>query len=95
MAAVDGRDPFEAVEIINSELAAYQGGFLQDRPQLLVANKMDLPEAREHLARFEQRRAGGPLSEQQLIGISCATGEGISALLEAVWAALASLTPTV
>ena len=94
MAAVDGRDPFEAVQVINGELAAYQGGFLQDRPQLLVANKMDLPDAQEHLARFERQRAESPLAEQQMVTVSCATGEGVPVLLNAVWAALEQLTPT-
>jgi len=51
MAAIDGRDPVAAYAQINSELASYSPA-LAGRPQLIVANKIDLPEAREYLARF-------------------------------------------
>ena len=81
LAGVDGRDPVADASQVNQELAAYSQT-LTRRPQVLAANKMDLPEARANLARF-----------QQAVGttvwpISCATGEGIPQLLEAVWAAL-------
>ena len=91
VAGVDGRDPVQAYRQLNAELAAYQGGVLAGRPQLVVANKMDLPDAQEHLAAFE--------AEVRLVTgrapwrISAATGSGIAALLQAVWHELSVLAP--
>ncbi len=78
MAAVDGREPVEAYHRLNEELAAYSQA-LAKKPQLLVANKLDLQEARERLEAF--RKAVG----QPVTAISCATGSGVRELLQAVW----------
>lgn len=47
-----GRDPVEDYEIINNELNSYQYDLLL-RPQVVVANKMDMPGAKENLERFK------------------------------------------
>lgn len=78
MAAVDGREPLDAYRQLNHELAAYHEA-LSQKPQLIVANKMDLPQAREYLPAFQQAL------QQPVWPISCATGEGIPALLNAIW----------
>jgi GTPase len=52
MGAVDHRDPVEDYRIINEELGLYQYRLLE-RPQVVVANKMDLPDAEENLKRFK------------------------------------------
>lgn len=78
MAAVDGRDPVASFSQLNQELAAYHPG-LQQRPQLVAANKMDLPQAQEYLERFrEQVRV-------PLVPISCATTAGIQELVQMMW----------
>ena len=81
MAAVDGRDPIEAVHQLNQELSAYSPA-LRSKPQLLVANKMDLPEAAERLKAFERAM---PQGAGRVWPISCATGQGIPELLQAIW----------
>ncbi|HZJ85838.1 MAG TPA: GTPase ObgE [Erysipelotrichaceae bacterium] len=48
-----GRDPVEDYEIINNELNSYQYDLLL-RPQVVVANKMDMPGAKENLERFRK-----------------------------------------
>ncbi len=53
MAAVDGRDPFEDFNIINNELKEYKMN-LSKRPMIVVANKMDLPNAKENLIEFKK-----------------------------------------
>ncbi len=53
MGAEDFRDPVEDYRIINEELDAYNYN-LMDRPQVVVANKMDLEGAQENLARFKE-----------------------------------------
>ena len=49
MAAMEGRDPYEDYVTINNELEEYNLR-LTESPQIIVANKMDMPEAEENLA---------------------------------------------
>jgi GTP-binding protein len=58
---------------------------LLQRPMVVAVSKYDLPEAREAYERV--REALGPRG-LQVFAISSATGEGLSALLEALWAML-------
>ncbi|MBO7327362.1 MAG: 50S ribosome-binding GTPase, partial [Lentisphaeria bacterium] len=51
MGAVDGRTPWEDYVSLRKELELYKGG-LSDRPSLIVANKMDLDNAKENLQTF-------------------------------------------
>ena len=77
---LEGRDPVEDYERINGELAKYSRR-LAERPQILVANKMDLPEARENLPRLKE------LAEREgirIFPVSAVTGEGVSALISFV-----------
>ena len=53
MGSEEGRDPYEDYQIINKELEQYEYHLL-DRPQIILANKMDLPGAEENLARFRE-----------------------------------------
>ncbi len=54
MGGQDGRDPLEDYEIINDELRSYQIRLLE-RPQIVVANKMDLDDAQKNLERFKEK----------------------------------------
>ena len=72
------------LEATNKELALYDAA-LAARPQLVVVNKIDLPEVREKLAALKRAFARRGI---ELHAISAATGEGIAALLEAIWRAL-------
>lgn len=54
MGAVDGRDPYEDYVTINKELGEYQYRLLE-RPQIVVANKMDEDGAEENLVRLKNR----------------------------------------
>ena len=54
MGAVDGRDPYEDYVTINKELGEYQYRLLE-RPQIVVANKMDEEGAEENLVRFKKQ----------------------------------------
>ena len=48
MSGMEGRDPYEDYLTINQELQEYNLR-LTERPQIIVANKMDMPEAEENL----------------------------------------------
>ena len=45
----DGRDPYEDFLKINEEIKLYNAK-LEHRPQIVVANKMDMPEVRRNLS---------------------------------------------
>jgi GTP-binding protein len=87
MAAVEGRDPVADYRIIRDELIKYRED-LAARPELVAANKMDLPGAAEQLERF--RRAYPTL---RVFPISGATGEGVQALMRAAADILDELGP--
>jgi GTPase len=54
MAAMEGRNPYEDYLTINKELEEYNLR-LTERPQIIVANKMDMPEAEENLQKFKEQ----------------------------------------
>lgn len=56
MGGSEGRDPFEDFLLIQKELEQYNGK-LASRPQIIVANKMDMPLAEENCARFREQLA--------------------------------------
>ncbi|WP_159548743.1 GTPase ObgE [Streptococcus halichoeri] len=56
MSASEGRDPYEDYLAINKELETYNLRLLE-RPQIIVANKMDMPQAQENLEKFKQKLA--------------------------------------
>ena len=87
---VHGTDPVEAMQIVEDELEAYAGG-LEDKPRLVVLNKIDLVDA-ELVAAFsaELKTAGA----DEVFPISGATGAGMDELLDAVIGYLPSATST-
>lgn len=86
MAGSEGRDPYEDYLQINRELSLYNPRLAQ-LPQIVAANKMDLPGAGEQLERFRER-----VGEQvPIYPISAATRAGVEELLYAVADLLDSL----
>lgn len=79
MAATEGRDPFEDYLTINKELQEYNLR-LTERPQIIVANKMDMPEAEEHLQKFKEQLQ----EDYPIFPISAVTRKGLRDLLFAV-----------
>ncbi len=78
------RTPLRDFEATNRELALYDPA-LAARPQLVAVNKIDLPEVRKKMAALARPFARRGI---ELHAISAATGEGVGALLEAIWRAL-------
>ena len=54
MGGYEGRDPYEDYVTINNELRSYNASLLE-RPQIIVANKMDIEGAKENLAIFKSK----------------------------------------
>ena len=85
MSASEGRDPYEDYVAINNELETYNLR-LMERPQIIVANKMDMPDAEENLALFKEKLAANydEFEEQPMIfPISGIAQKGLDALLDA------------
>lgn len=79
MAGTEGRDPFEDWVKINDELKLYNEK-LADRPQIVAANKMDMPEAAEYLEQFRVKVAE-VRPDIEIVPISSLTKMGIQELL--------------
>ncbi len=87
MGANDGRDPIEDYAIINKELSDYEYR-LSERPQIVVANKMDLDDAQENLKRFKETYPNVEVFEATTL-----IAEGLQAVLYKA-ADLLEVTPT-
>lgn len=76
MSGSEGRDPFEDYKVINNELASYKYNLLK-RPQIIIANKMDIPGAEDNLELFKMELE----DDYPIIPISAATKQNIQELL--------------
>ncbi|MED0587229.1 GTPase ObgE [Bacillus subtilis] len=76
MSGLEGRDPYEDYLTINQELSEYNLR-LTERPQIIVANKMDMPEAAENLKAFKEKLT----DDYPVFPISAVTREGLRELL--------------
>ncbi|RAV04029.1 GTPase ObgE [Paenibacillus sp. YN15] len=89
MSGSEGRDPYDDWLKINDELKLYNAK-LERRPQLVVANKMDIPEAAEHLEEFKRK-----LEENhgitEVIPISAASRQGVRELIFRIAGLLAAV----
>ncbi len=75
MGSVEGRDPYDDYIKINEELRKYDEKLLL-RPQIIVANKMDMPEAKENLEKFKKK-----LPDAEIVAISAYNHENLDELL--------------
>ncbi len=87
MVPLDGGTPAQAYQTIRAELAAYSPK-LANKPEILVANKMDLTGAPEQLAELRLALPG-----HTILAISAATGTGLRPLLESIWQLVQSVPP--
>lgn len=87
MSGMEGRDPYEDYVTINKELEQYNLR-LMERPQVIVANKMDMPDAEENLQAFREKVGEGV----KVFPISAVSRQGLKELLFEV-ADLLEVTP--
>ena len=74
MSGLEGRDPLEDYETINKELKDFDEKLIL-KPQVIIANKMDLEGARENLERFK-KKYNVPVYE-----VSAITNKGLDKVL--------------
>lgn len=83
----EGRDPYDDYVKINNELSTYSE-VLASRPQIVVANKMDMPDSQENLQKLRQK-----LPDTVIVPLTAIIAEGIDALLDQTEKLIASLPP--
>ncbi|MDO4743912.1 MAG: GTPase ObgE [Clostridia bacterium] len=83
----EGRDPVEDVHIINNELKRYSEK-LAEKPQVIIANKMDIPSFEENYAKFKAQMEDEGYT---VMAISAATHKGIDDVINYAWKMLAEL----
>ncbi len=77
ISGIEGRDPVKDFETINEELGQYNQ-LLASRPQIVAANKTDLPGASENLERFRKYIEG---KELRVFEVSAAKNSGLKELM--------------
>ena len=87
IAGSEMRDPIEDFQKINDELTKFSP-LLGEIPQLVAANKTDLPESEENLARFKEA-----YPNVEVFPVSAVTVQGFEALLDRVVQILDTLPP--
>ena len=78
MGAMDQRDPREDYKVLLNELASYSED-LAARRKIVVANKMDLPDAKANLTKFKRRYKG-----LEVIPISAKDGIGLEEVTDKI-----------
>jgi GTP-binding protein len=86
VSGASGRDPVEDFDVISDELRLFDAA-VAAKPRIVAASKMDALDDPSSLARLEAHvaRLGLPVYR-----ISGATGQGVDALLEAIWRQIAA-----
>lgn len=77
MSGFEGRDPYEDYVTINEELKSFNEKLLQ-KPQIIIANKMDIEGAEENLKKFKEK------VNATIYEISAATNKGLDKVIEAL-----------
>lgn len=79
MAAIEGRDPYEDYTTINKELVEYDDKLVK-LPQIIVANKMEMPNAEENLKVFKEKLN----QDIKIFEVSALTRQGIKEAIYAI-----------
>ncbi|MFS0875519.1 GTPase ObgE [Solibacillus isronensis] len=87
MSGMEGREPYDDYVTINNELEQYNLRLLE-RPQIIVANKMDMPNAEENLEEFKKKVG----EDVKIFPISAVSRQGLKPLLFEI-ADLLEVTP--
>lgn len=77
MAGTEGRDPIDDFKKINFEIESY-GDALASKQKIIVANKMDLPEAEGHLNRFKKD------IKDNILAVSALDQKGLTELTQTI-----------
>lgn len=79
MSGIEGRDPYDDFETILMELEKHDPNLMK-KPQIIVANKMDMPDAESNLNEFKEK-LGELDREYEIYEISALRQQGLNAVL--------------
>lgn len=88
MAGSEGRDPIDDYEIIRKEIVNYNYD-LANKLEIVVANKMDMPDFKENLERFKAK-----YPDKQVYAVSAINNEGLDELMNGLSASLEKIEST-
>lgn len=77
MSAQELRDPYEDYLLINKELKDFNEKLIK-KPQIIIANKMDLPNAKENLEIFRKKLG----KDIEIYEVSAATNKGLEKVVD-------------
>ncbi|WP_353485893.1 GTPase ObgE [Apilactobacillus xinyiensis] len=80
MSGTEGRDPIDDFNKINNELSQYDDNIL-NRPQIVVATKMDMPDSQNNLEEFKKHLSDINVNPVKVMPISSVTHAGLSNLI--------------
>lgn len=78
MSAFEGRDPYLDYVTINKELENFNKDILK-KPEIIIANKMDLPSAKENLEKFKSK-----VKDKKIFEVSAMTNTGLEDVVTAL-----------
>lgn len=84
----EGRDPLEDFQLINGEIFSYDES-LKQLPMVVVANKMDMPNAQENLQRFVKKYG----KKYKIISTTTIIHEGVAELIKTLVDILEEMPP--
>lgn len=77
ISGIEGRNPYDDYVTINKELEAFNKKIM-DKPQIVIANKMDMPESNKNLEEFKKK------VDVPIYPISAIDGKGLDKVIEAL-----------
>jgi len=84
MSGSEMRDPYEDYLLINNELKEFNEKLIE-KPQIIIANKMDIPGAKENLEEFKKK------VDAEVFEISAATNDGLQKVVDRLAELLAEI----
>lgn len=85
MSGIEGRNPSEDYEVIINELKQFSE-LLLDKPQLVVANKMDIEGAQENLKEFKEK-----YPDLEIIPVSAINSDGVDKVTKRLYELLETI----
>ena len=76
MAGSEGREPYDDYILINKELEEFNKRLLS-KPMVIVANKMDMPNAKENLTKFKEK-----VKDKKIFEVTALTSSGLSEVVD-------------
>ncbi len=75
MSGIEGRDPYDDYVLINKELQEFSETLMK-KTQVIVANKMDMPSAKENLVKFQKK------VKDKIFEVSALTNQGLQPVID-------------